>query len=151
MALALCACGKQEEELPQASEALDSAIFGTWNQISTDGSTTLEDIGIPSGYTFNEDGTGTDLFWNMSFSYQTSSGVLYIDYEDASCDDAKYTYAIVANVITMKRIADDSIVMTYAKDVPEEPTTQAPTEAPTEAPTQAPEEEYYEEEYYEEW
>lgn len=139
--LALCACGKKEE-VPQVSEALDSAVFGTWNQISTDGSTTLEDIGIPSGYTFNEDGTGTDLFWDMNFSYQTSAGVLYIDYEDASCDDAKYTYSIESNVITMKRIADDSIVMTYAKDVPEEHATEAATQAPTETTAEEPVEEY---------
>jgi len=150
----LCGCGKKTEDGPSESAVLDAKLFGTWNQISTDGSTTLEDIGIPAGYTFNEDGTGTDLFWDMDFSYQTGEGILYLDYIDPSCDDSKYDYSIVKKVLTMTRVADDAITMTYAQDVPEEETTQPPTQettqAPTEAPTEAPEE-YYEEEYYEEY
>lgn len=112
---------------PGKDAVLDPEIFGTWNQITEDGSASLEDLGIPSGYTFNEDGTGTDLFWALSFTYQTDQGILYLDYDDVSCDDSDYTYSIDGNVITMTRNAKDAITMMYQKDVPEtEPETEQP-------------------------
>ena len=112
---------------PGKDAVLDPEIFGTWNQITEDGSASLEDLGIPSGYSFNEDGTGTDLFWALSFTYQTDQGILYLDYDDVSCDDSDYTYSIDGNVITMTRNAKDAITMMYQKDVPEtEPETEQP-------------------------
>ena len=116
---------------PAKDAVLDEAIFGTWNQITEDGSASLEDLGIPSGYTFNEDGTGTDLFWDLSFKYQTDQGILYLDYDDVSCDDSDYTYVIDGDVITMTRNAKDAITMLYRKEVPEQETEQ---ETETEQP-----------------
>ncbi|MBO4834715.1 MAG: hypothetical protein J5483_01255 [Lachnospiraceae bacterium] len=116
---------------PAKDAVLDDAIFGTWNQITEDGSASLEDLGIPSGYTFNEDGTGTDLFWDLSFKYQTDQGILYLDYDDVSCDDSDYTYVIDGDVITMTRNAKDAITMLYRKEVPEQETEQ---ETETEQP-----------------
>ena len=65
---------------------------------------------------FNEDGTGEDLFWALAFTYQTDKGTLYIDYEDASCDDSDYTYSIDGDVITMTRNAKDAITMLYRRE-----------------------------------
>ena len=118
-AVILAACGKKG---PGKDAVLDDAIFGTWNQITEDGSASLDDLGIPSGYIFSEDGTGIDLFWDLSFTYQTDKGILYIDYDDVSCDDSDYTYSIEDNVITMTRNAKDAITMLYQKEVPEEET-----------------------------
>ena len=109
----LTACGKNG---PSKDAVLDPDIFGTWKQITEDGSASLEDIGIPSGYVFHEDGTGEDLFWALAFTYQTDKGSLYIDYEDASCDDSDYTYSIDGDVITMTRNAKDAITMLYRRE-----------------------------------
>lgn len=120
---------------PGKDAVLDEAIFGTWNQITEDGSASLEDLGIPAGYTFNEDGTGVDLFWALSFTYQTDQGILYLDYDDVSCDDSDYTYTIDGDVITMTRNAKDAITMLYQKEVPEtEPETETETETEAEQP-----------------
>ena len=70
----LTACGKNG---PSKDAVLDPDIFGTWKQITEDGSASLEDIGIPSGYVFNEDGTGEDLFWALAFTYQTDNETSY--------------------------------------------------------------------------
>ena len=59
----LTACGKNG---PSKDAVLDPDIFGTWKQITEDGSASLEDIGIPSGYVFNEDGTGEDHYPNKA-------------------------------------------------------------------------------------
>jgi len=109
----LTACGKSG---PSKDAVLDPEIFGTWKQITEDGSASLEDLGIPSGYVFHEDGTGEDLFWALAFTYQTDKGILYIDYEDVTCDDSDYTYSIEGDVITMQRNAKDSITMLYQKE-----------------------------------
>ena len=106
---------------PSKNAVLDPEIFGTWKQVTEDGSASLEDLGIPSGYIFYEDGTGEDLFWALPFTYQTDKGILYIDYVDVTCDDSDYTYSIEDNVITMKRNAKDAITMLYQKEVTEEP------------------------------
>ena len=123
---------------PAKDAVLDEAIFGTWNQITEDGSASLEDLGIPSGYTFNEDGTGIDLFWALSFTYQTDQGILYIDYDDVSCDDSDYTYSIDGDVITMTRNAKDAITMLYQKEAeetePESETETVPETEPAEEP-----------------
>ena len=124
------ACGKSG---PSKDAVLDQEIFGTWNQITEDGSVSLEDLGIPSGYVFNEDGTGEDLFWALAFTYQTDKGILYIDYADATCDDSDYTYSIEGDVITMTRNAKDAITMLYRKQAEEIPTeTESETESETE-------------------
>lgn len=114
----LTACGKGG---PSKNAVLDPEIFGTWRQITEDGSASLEDLGIPSGYIFREDGTGEDLFWALSFTYQTDKGVLYLDYDDASCDDSDYTYSIDGDVITMTRNAKDAVTMLYQKKPAETP------------------------------
>ena len=150
--LLLTACGKSG---PSKDAVLDPDIVGTWKQITEDGSASLEDIGIPSGYVFNEDGTGEDLFWALAFTYQTDKGILYLDYEDVTCDDSDYTYSIDGGVITMTRNAKDAMTMLYRKEVEELPTEEETTTAETqpaeEEPEEYPEEEYYEEEYYDEW
>ena len=148
----LTACAKSG---PSADAVLDPDLAGTWKQITEDGSASLEDIGIPSGYVFNEDGTGEDLFWALTFTYQTDNGILYLDYDDVTCDDSDYTYSIDDDVITMTRNAKDAMTMLYRREAEELPTEEETTTAPAppaeEVPEEVPEEEYYEEEYYDEW
>ena len=126
----LTACGKSG---PSKDAVLDPEIFGTWKQITEDGSASLEDLGIPSGYVFNEDGTGEDLFWALAFTYQTDKNILYLDYLDVSCDDSDYTYSIEDGVITMTRNAKDAITMLYQKEQEEsEPETETEAVQPAE-------------------
>ena len=100
--------------------ALRGPLIGTWNQITDDGSPSLPEMGIPSGYIFNADGTGLDTFWNMSFTYQTDGEKLHIAYDDSLGEDWDYTYVIEGNVLTLTRVDDDAITMLYEKELPEE-------------------------------
>ncbi len=116
--LGLTACG---EKGPTENAVLDENLFGTWNQITEDGTPSLEDLGIPSGYVFEEDGKGTDLFWDVTFKYVTEDGVIYIDYDDVTCDDTSYNYYIEGDIIQMTRTAEDALTMFYQKEVVEVP------------------------------
>lgn len=114
----LTGCGEKEST---ETAVLDENLFGTWNQITEDESPSLEDLGIPSGYVFGEDGKGTDLFWDVTFKYATEDGVLYIDYDDVTCDDTSYNYYIEGDIIQMTRTAEDALTMFYQKEAQEVP------------------------------
>ena len=116
LSVVLTACG---EEGPSENAVLDENLFGTWNQITEDGTPSLDDLGIPSGYVFGEDGKGTDLFWDVTFKYVTEDGIIYIDYDDVTCDDTSYTYVIQEDKVTMTRTADDALTMIYQKEAEE--------------------------------
>ena len=84
------ACGKkgqEEETVPN-----DEAIFGTWT----------EDI-WDSGYTFSEDGTGMDIFWEQPFTYTAVEGELVITYTEGTYQDKKFTYTVEGNTLTLGR------------------------------------------------
>ena len=100
--------------------ALRGPLIGTWNQITDDGSPSLPEMGIPSAYIFNADGTGLDTFWNMSFTYQTDGEKLHIAYDDSLGEDWDYSYVIEGDVLTLTRVDDDAITMLYEKELPEE-------------------------------
>lgn len=100
--------------------ALREPLVGTWNQITDDGSPSLPEMGIPSAYVFNADGTGLDTFWNMSFTYQTDGEKIHIAYDDSLGEDWDYAYTISGNTLTLTRVDDDAITMLYEKEVPEE-------------------------------
>ena len=93
--------------------ALREPLIGTWNQITDDGSPSLPEMGIPSAYIFNADGTGLDTFWNMSFVYTTDGEKLHIAYDDNLGEDWDYTYTIDKNVLSLTRVDDDAITMLY--------------------------------------
>lgn len=117
LGMILSACGGEKK--PSENAVLDENLFGTWNQITEDGTPSLDDLGIPSGYVFGEDGNGTDLFWDVTFKYVTEDGIICIDYDDVTCDDASYTYVIQDDKITMTRVAEDALTMIYQKQVEE--------------------------------
>ena len=101
--LAGCGDSKKEEETTPAAES-DAAVLGTW----------IEDY-FDSGYTFNEDGTGRDTFWDLPFTYTAYDGVITITYDDETYGVDKYTYTVLDSSITMTRQSGDAKSFTYTK------------------------------------
>ncbi|MBR5930970.1 MAG: hypothetical protein IKZ95_02975 [Lachnospiraceae bacterium] len=99
--LALCACGKKEEEEPIEN---DAAILGTWTESYWD-----------SGYTFNEDGTGMDIFWDQPFTFTAVDGELKIQYTEGIYQDKLFTYSVNENTLTLTRSGEDGGTWTYTK------------------------------------
>ena len=79
-------CGTQKEEETTPARENDPAVVGTWSEDYFD-----------SGYTFNEDGTGRDTFWDLPFTYTAYDGVITIKYEDETYGLDKYTYSVTDN------------------------------------------------------
>ena len=125
--LILCAgliagCGGPSPEGSGNEEAirLRTEISGTWNQITDDGTPSLPDMGIPSGYIFYMDGTGLDTFWDMSFRYTIDEDKLHIAYDDSLGEDWDYKYSIEGDILTLTRSDDGALTMLYQKEVEEE-------------------------------
>lgn len=93
LATLLVACGKKEEPQPEVQNN-DPAILGTWTENYFD-----------SGYTFNEDGTGVEIFYNQAFTYTAVDGALKIHYEqtDVPYEDKVFTYSISDTTLTLDR------------------------------------------------
>lgn len=89
--LCLGACGKKEAPAPEAP-ACDPDIIGTWSEDYFD-----------SGYTFSEDGTGKELFWNQDFTYTAYDGKLTIVYLEELYADKEFTYSVAENVLTLNK------------------------------------------------
>ena len=102
---------------------LKNEISGTWNQITEDGTPSLPEMGIPSGYVFYQDGTGLDTFWDMPFHYTIGSEKLHIAYDDSLGEDWDYEYSIEGDVLTLTRVDDDALTMLYQREPEEEPET----------------------------
>ena len=101
--LAGCGSSKKEEETTPAVEN-DPAVLGSWSEDYFD-----------SGYVFNEDGTGRDTFWDLSFTYTAHDGVITITYDDETYGIDKYSYTVTDSSITMTRQANDGKSFTYTK------------------------------------
>ena len=86
----LLACGKKEKE--EETVPNDEAIIGTWTESIWD-----------SGYTFREDGSGLDIFWDQPFLYTAVEGDLVITYTDGTYQDKKFTYSVDENTLTLTR------------------------------------------------
>ena len=99
--LALCACGKKEEE--EIIEN-DAAIIGTWTESIWD-----------SGYTFNEDATGMDIFWDEPFTYTAVEGDLTITYTAGLYQDKTFTYEVNDNTLTLTKSGEDGGTWSYTK------------------------------------
>ena len=104
-AAVLSGCGepKQVEE-PETTIANDEAVLGTWSEDYFD-----------SGYTFNADGTGMDIFWQLPFTYTAYDGVITIVYDDTTYGKAGYGYTVDESSITMTQQSDSSRTFTYTK------------------------------------
>lgn len=89
-AACLLACGKKEKE--EETIPNDEAIYGTWTETIWD-----------SGYTFREDGSGLDIFWDQPFLYTAIEGDLVITYTDGTYQDKKFTYSVDGDTLTLTR------------------------------------------------
>jgi len=100
--IALSACGKKTEEIETIPN--DSAIVGTWTESYWD-----------SGYTFNEDGTGKDVFWDQPFTYTAIDGNLTITFTDGTYADKEFTYTISDGTLTLTKEGEDGGTFSYIK------------------------------------
>ena len=89
------ACGKKKEEEVETIPN-DPGIVGTWKESYWD-----------SGYTFNEDGTGSDVFWDEAFTYTAIDGELYLTFTSGLYKDKKFTYTISGNTLTLTKVIMD--------------------------------------------
>lgn len=107
----------------EEAKVLRSELAGSWSQITEDGTPSLPEMGIPSGYVFYQDGTGLDTFWDMTFRYTVEDGRLHIDYDESLGEDWDYLYEIEDDVLRLTRADDDAITMIYQReaDKPETP------------------------------
>ena len=82
----------------------DASVQGTWTEDYFD-----------SGYTFNADGTGMDIFWELSFTYTAHDGLLVIKYDDETFASNSYLYTVDESSITLTQKSDSSKSYTYHK------------------------------------
>ena len=113
----VCGCGQKGNAGGSgANQPANEALVGTWTQVTDDGTPSLPDVGIPSGYVFRENGEGEDLFWNMEFTYTATTDTIHISYKDSIGEDTDYKYSIENDTLTMTRKGDsDAIPMLYQK------------------------------------
>ena len=98
-----CSFGNKEEET--ATEIPnDEALMGTWTEDYFD-----------SGYTFAADGTGLNIFWDMSFTYKAHDGVVTITYDDDSYSPETFSYSVEGNTLVLTSRSDSSNSFTYTK------------------------------------
>lgn len=103
----------------EEAKALRSELAGNWSQITEDGTPSLPEMGIPSGYVFYQDGTGLDTFWNMSFHYTVEDDNLHIAYDDSLGEEWDYRYEIKGDKLTLTRLDNDAITMVYQRETEE--------------------------------
>ena len=97
-----CGSGKKEEET-QTEIPNDEAVFGTWTEDYFD-----------SGYTFAADGTGSNVFWDMSFTYKAYDGVLTITYDDESYKPETFSYYVEGDTLVLTSSSDNN-TYTYTR------------------------------------
>lgn len=121
---ALTGCGGPKPETGSASvdtSVVKMQLVGTWKQITEDGSPSLDDLGIPSGYIFYVDGTGKDLFWDMEFTYTVTGSNLHITYKDTLGEDTDYIFELSGDILYLTRAGDEeAVTMLYQKEATEE-------------------------------
>lgn len=93
--LTFTACGKEEPEETTAESVAavnDPALLGTWAESVFD-----------SGFIFNADGTGKDTFWDLTFTYTASNGIMVLYYDSEIYGASNYKYATDGYELTMTR------------------------------------------------
>ena len=117
-----CGQNKSEEGSQSASaKALAASFVGTWTQVTDDGTPSLPDLGIPTGYLFRDNGTGVDLFWDMPFSYTITGDVIHISYDEKNNGEVTdYQYVFEGDTLQMTRTGDpEAVTMLYRKSASE--------------------------------
>lgn len=116
LALCLASCGKPDTpattagtdapaETTTTAPAAVSELVGNWQ----------EDI-FDSGFIFNADGTGTDTFWDLTFTYSTDGNEVLIIYDTDLYGASSYTYSISGDTLSMTRIdEEETSTFTYKR------------------------------------
>lgn len=109
-ALLLAGCGSsgKEEETTIPAASNDAAVVGTWREPE-----------FESGYVFNSDLTGQDLFWSgLTFTYTAYDGVITITYDDEKYAADRYSYTVDESSLSMTRLSGggDEKSFTYTKE-----------------------------------
>ena len=122
MVLCLASCGKKPDapttatttgasaETETAAPATGGDLVGNWK----------EDV-FDSGFTFNADGTGTDTFWDLTFTYSIEGNEVLIIYDTDLYGASRYTYSVSGDTLSMTRIdEEETSTFNYKKaDMPE--------------------------------
>lgn len=139
----LAGCGAKNPTGSGNTEAdqIRADLAGTWVQITDDGSVSLEEMGIPSGYVFYVDGTGLDTFWNMTFSYTIDGDIMHISYDESIGEDTDYKFILEGDVLSMTRTTEDAITMLYQRELAQQetPAEEVPSEEASSEETPAEE------------
>ena len=111
----LAGCGAKE---PEPEKTNDTAIVGNWK----------EDY-FESGFVFNADGTGTDTFWDLTFTYTAYDGELTLIYDDELYGASQYDYTISGSKLSLTRKdTDGAEQFEYEKAAASSQTTPASSE-----------------------
>lgn len=94
--LSLCLIGGILTACGEETEVTDAELIGTW----------VSDY-FDTGYIFNEDYTGTDTFFDLSFTYTAEEGTIIITYDEEIWGTVEYTYEITDDELTMTRVSSD--------------------------------------------
>lgn len=131
-AMCLAACGKKPDapttaattgapaETQTTVPATGGDLVGNWK----------EDV-FDSGFIFNADGTGTDTFWDLTFTYSIEGNEVLIIYDTDLYGASRYTYSVSGDTLSMTRIdEEETSTFNYQKsDMPETEAETAESEA----------------------
>ena len=96
---------QQQTTTSAAVSGNDTALVGNWQESIFD-----------TGFIFNADGTGTDTFWDLTFTYETDNGEVLIIYDTDEYGASKYTYTVSGTTLSMTRIdEEETSTFTYTK------------------------------------
>ena len=117
---ALAACGSKTETAAPAAAAATEAPAETTTAAAPAVSGELvgswqEDI-FDSGFIFNADGTGTDTFWDLTFTYSIEGNEVLIIYDTDLYGASRYTFTVSGDSLSMTRIdEEETSTFTYKK------------------------------------
>lgn len=103
-ACVLTACSGSNNSSATTDESLGAELVGTWH----------EDL-YDSGYVFNADGTGTDTFWDLDFTYTIpEAGKIHVVFNEDMWGETDYTYTIENGVLRLT-LSNDGSTIEYTK------------------------------------
>lgn len=100
----LAGCGTQKVEEETTVIENDAAVVGTWMESDFD-----------SGYVFNSDLTGKNIYWDAPFTYTAYDGLITITYDGDKYGVEKISYTVTDSTISMTRQSADNKTFVYSK------------------------------------
>lgn len=129
-AMCLAACGKKPDA-PATTAATTGTPAETQTTVPATGGDLVgnwqEDV-FDSGFIFNDDGTGTDTFWDLTFTYSIEGNEVLIIYDTDLYGASRYTYSVSGDILSMTRI-DEEETSTFNYTKTAVPETEAETSA----------------------